>query len=193
MAVPLESQVLGPLKQDAQFSDWWAGGQPTAIPFFDNLPLPITYTEVPTGPAEANRWVRAADAALTRFLALGSAVRHEATPLVLANYQQMLDLSDIEPLTVAEPTDIWRFVHPTAVSVTQDYVQHGDEWRAGDLYVQVSCECDWEEEHGLQLVFREGRMLTRVSDQDGHLTEGSTRPDPLMMKYYAAFGRPDNP
>ena len=38
------------------------------------------------------------------------------------------------------------------------------------VYVQVACECAWESEHGLQLVFRQGATLSRVSDQDGHLT-----------------------
>lgn len=65
------------------------------------------------------------------------------------------------------------------------------------MYVAVDCRCDWEEEHGLQLVFRQGRMLTRVSDQDGHLTEAHAygrvdEPDALMAKYYTAFGRPTN-
>ena len=31
-------------------------------------------------------------------------------------------------------------------------------------------DCDWEPEHGLQLVFRKGQSLSRVSDDDGHLT-----------------------
>lgn len=37
------------------------------------------------------------------------------------------------------------------------------------LYVQVACACEWE--HGLQLAFRQGKKLTIISDQDGHLTE----------------------
>ena len=48
-----------------------------------------------------------------------------------------------------------------------------------DIYVQVACECDWEQEHGLQLVFRQGKKLTRISDNDGHLTEAD------------AYGKPD--
>ena len=44
----------------------------------------------------------------------------------------------------------------------------------------MACECEWEQEHGLQLVFRQGKKLTRVSDQDGHLTKAD------------AYGIPDN-
>lgn len=33
-----------------------------------------------------------------------------------------------------------------------------------------TCGCEWEEEHGLQLVFKEGKKLTRISGYDGHIT-----------------------
>jgi hypothetical protein len=47
------------------------------------------------------------------------------------------------------------------------------------MYVQIACQCDWEQEHELQLVFRQGRKLTRISYFDGHLTESD------------AYGKPD--
>lgn len=31
----------------------------------------------------------------------------------------------------------------------------------------ISCECEWENEHGLQLIFKDGKSLTRVSSVDG--------------------------
>lgn len=40
------------------------------------------------------------------------------------------------------------------------------------------CNCDWEYEHGLQFVFRQGRVLTRVSAEDGHLTEADAYDKP---------------
>ncbi|MFC4994676.1 DUF6985 domain-containing protein [Rubritalea tangerina] len=36
------------------------------------------------------------------------------------------------------------------------------------VYVQLAGECSWDEEHGIQLIFKEGCTLTRVSEQDGH-------------------------
>jgi len=36
--------------------------------------------------------------------------------------------------------------------------------------VKICAECTWEPEHGLQIVYREGSVLSRVSDQDRHLT-----------------------
>jgi len=51
--------------------------------------------------------------------------------------------------------------------------------RDGRVYVSVEYECDWEPEHGLQIVFRDGRTVTKVGPYNGHLTNNS------------AYGRPD--
>ena len=67
-------------------------------------------------------------------------------------------------LAIARPEDVWKHVRITEIGVCRR--GHGD--RA--LYVQVAAECDWDGEHGLQLVYRRGGELNRVSDQDGHLT-----------------------
>jgi hypothetical protein len=38
------------------------------------------------------------------------------------------------------------------------------------VYVSLSCSCDWESEHGLQIVFKNGRSINKVGPYDGHLT-----------------------
>jgi len=37
------------------------------------------------------------------------------------------------------------------------------------VYLSLECNCDWEEEHGLQLVFRDGTEITKVGRFDGDL------------------------
>ena len=39
--------------------------------------------------------------------------------------------------------------------------------------------CTWDQEHGLQIIYRRGAELSRVSQQDGHLTtsDAYARPD----------------
>lgn len=66
---------------------------------------------------------------------------------------------------IKDPNHIWNFIQPADIYVSRRAYQEQD------IYVQVACECDWEQEHGLQLVFRQGKKLTRISDNDGHLTE----------------------
>lgn len=46
-------------------------------------------------------------------------------------------------------------------------VQHeGTHW-----YVVLENECSWAPEHGLMIVLREGRQVTKVGQYDGHLTK----------------------
>lgn len=53
-------------------------------------------------------------------------------------------------------------------------VRHG---RDGRVYVSLECECDWEPEHGLQIVFRDGRAVTKVGPHNGHLTNAAAYTD----------------
>ncbi len=52
---------------------------------------------------------------------------------------------------------------------TEVFVSRRSE-RDRAIYVQITADCDWEPEHGLQIVYRRGSELSRVSDLDGHLT-----------------------
>jgi hypothetical protein len=81
-----------------------------------------------------------------------------------------------------EATEIWKFVQPTGITVSRR--PYGEQ----DIFIDISCECEWEEEHGLQLVFRQGKKLTRVSQIDGHLTDADAydipdSEDELLSKF----------
>ncbi|MET4073148.1 hypothetical protein [Hymenobacter sp. UYCo722] len=185
----LESQVVGILIRDSHFDDLWVTREPVAVPYFDNALVTVTFDGVAE---ELPDCLREADAALRNFLQLSPADRLAATAVVLANYQEMLDAADIEPLDLPEPSAIWQHVQPRNLVVTEE-----TEGAERDFYIQIEGECDWEEEHGIALVFRQGRMLTRLSQYDGHLTEAHAYgradiADPLMAQFYAAFGRPGN-
>ena len=57
--------------------------------------------------------------------------------------------------------EIWNLITPSGILVTRR--PHGEP----DIFINMTCECLWEPEHGLQLVFKKGKALTRVSGQDG--------------------------
>jgi hypothetical protein len=98
------------------------------------------------------------------------------TPLALKEvethlFQYYLDMksswtpSDGEFVSIDSPGEIW------------DHIQSGDEpvvcrREDGDegIYVSVEGDCDWEVEHGLQIVFKEGKKVCKVGPYDGHLT-----------------------
>jgi len=103
-------------------------------------------------------------AAVDAFLSLGEADRELIGEKAFENYTEYVEEVEFEGLPVENPSEIWPFIHPEGIYVSRRHR------RDRDIYVTVACQCDWEEEHGLQFVYRRGHQLVRVSDQDGHLT-----------------------
>lgn len=82
------------------------------------------------------------------------------------------DWLDDEMGVVGDPDGIWRHVRPRTVSFAMG--PDGDS----HCYVMVSADCDWEPEHGLLMVWRDGRTLTKVGGDDGHVTNAYAYSDP---------------
>ncbi|NOQ75201.1 MAG: hypothetical protein GQ574_24520 [Crocinitomix sp.] len=161
----LNSEVLGTLVQNEEIADWWHSA-PIHIPLLD-IELGITCVEL--DPSVDEQFLAEADLAIKNFLDLQAFDKLKMAPHIFANFVEIcsyIEESAIpEKMKGAQPLSIWNFVHPSAIYVSRR--QSNDK----DIYIVLACECDWETEHGLQLVFRQGKKLTRVSDQDGHLTE----------------------
>jgi hypothetical protein len=171
----ITSQVAGELTQDEQLDDWWESTAAIAVPFFDGRALPVVFMNYT--PAEDAAFLQQADDALRNFLALTMADRLAVSAHVHKNCTDFLEVvghdEADEPMhAIKDASEIWAFVHPTNVYVKRRHR------RDRDVYVQIACECEWEGEHGLQLVFRRGRQLTRVSAQDGHMTEADAQNKP---------------
>lgn len=151
--------VLSPLRPDAQFPDWLVSG-PVNVPYFDGQALEFTLEGL-TDADEAE-----AQNAVNAFLALDATARLAASPFVFQNYRRMADLMGEEEMDcrVSVPEEVWAHVQPTGIVVSRRHR------RDHAVYVQIAANCDWEPEHGLQIVYRRGQELSRVSDYDGHLT-----------------------
>jgi hypothetical protein len=151
--------ALGPLKPHPKVPEWLRS-PPVAVPYFDGRELTFTFDSLEESDApEAN-------AAIEAFLRLGRKDRLAAAQYVFANYQAVAESVSEEDLAcdIRSREAVWEHVHPSEVLVSR---RHRRE-RA--IYVQIAAECDWEPEHGLQVVYRRGSELSRVSAQDGHLT-----------------------
>ncbi|SFR94385.1 hypothetical protein SAMN05216570_0978 [Dyella sp. OK004] len=106
--------------------------------------------------------------AIANLLSADERVLSAASPSVFAYYEDVrpyLSPSDLANLNIATPADVW------------SHVQFGSEVivsRRGNgdrcVYVSIECNCDWEREHGLLIVLRGGRWITKVGPYDGHLT-----------------------
>ena len=174
MAKQIESKVIGRLEQDESCPDWWISSE-VEIPFFNNEEFQITFIDFE--PEKDKAFIEEADQALTNFLKLTGKDKNAISELVYKNCMDFLDSVELEEgddefRQITDKNEIWDFVNPTEIYVARRCR------RDKDIYIQIACECDWEEEHGLQLVFRQGKKLTRVSDQDGHLTEADAYDKP---------------
>ena len=121
---------------------------------------------------------------MANFLEKNGIERIKTSHLVFKNYTEFInsvgkdeDLPEIE-----DKEQIWQFVYPERILVKRR------RRRDKDIYLQIHCNCEWEIEHGLQLVFRRGKKITRISSIDGHSTEAdaydkSDEDDELLSKF----------
>nr|WP_245569893.1 hypothetical protein [Flavobacterium soli] len=134
----ITSAVLGKLKQEEDFPDWWKSVE-FDIPFFGNEKLTITFMDF--DPDEDKTFIDEADKALTSFLKLNIEDRNGISELAYKNCMEFLAAVDFdkadEPLRQIENrNEIWNFIHPTEIYVTRR------PYKDRDIYVQISCECD---------------------------------------------------
>lgn len=150
---------LGMLKAHDDIPEWLIS-EPVAIPYFDGKLLSFTVD----GLGQSDK--RDIERAIQSFLALTTSDRLAATKYVYRNYQQIADVADDDDLNcnITSEAEVWDHVRAEELFVSR-------RPRLDRLiYIQIGCNCDWEPEHGLQIVYRQGALLSRVSAQDGHLT-----------------------
>ena len=163
----INCNAIGNLKQNENFHDWWESDL-IAIPFFNNKKLKVTFRDF--DPDYDLTFLKEASDAFNIFLSKKSEDKLLLSKEVFANYKGFID--DVEPdwlegaiNNVTNPIDIWNFIKAKEIYIVRRHR------RDHEIYLEVSCSCNWEEEHGLQLVFKKGLQLTRVSGHDGHITD----------------------
>lgn len=110
---------------------------------------------------------------ITNFRTLPAEALSSATNAAFAYYQDfyqaMIDDEDEETLEwlpkIDEPAKVWDHIQLGDTPIVQPGDEDDSPW-----YVFFECACDWEEEHGLGLVFRNGAEITKVGPSDGDLT-----------------------
>ena len=166
----IKSEILGELKQKGQIAGWW-GSEPIEIPFFDNLKMQINYGEFL--PEDDPKFIEEADKATKAFLQKSKEDRAAISHLVYKNCMDFLNQivlreSDQVFVNMKDQNEIWNYVKPMRHGgINLSRRPHRDQ----DIYLEINCRCGWEDEHGLKLVFRQGRQITRVSAMDGCLTD----------------------
>ena len=172
----INSRVIGILNQNERFGDWWESSE-VEIPFFENQGMKITFMDfVPENDTE---FIKEADDALREFLNKTKSDRLKISDLVYKNCMDFLNVIGYDDYfkilwEITDPNEIWNHVQPSEIFITRR------AYKDKGIYIDINCGCDWEQEHGLQLVLKKGKQITRVSQIDGHLTDAD------------AYGKPDS-
>jgi hypothetical protein len=113
--------------------------------------------------------------AIANFLRISPDVLKEVEPEIFQYYQDCN--SECEPgdewyVSIESPSDIWRHVRLGSEPVVTRN-PYGDK----GIYISLSCNCDWEREHGLLIVFKNGLRVCKIGPYDGHLTNSNAYND----------------
>lgn len=155
---------IGKLSIHPDEPDDWLMSEKVQIPCFDNEELVFTFF---TYDIEDKNFINEVDLVIQRFLKIGKTERVKFFTPIFENYKENYNLQrELENNPKVEnENEVWDLIYPHQIIVCSG--DNEDE----NIYLIFICECEWEEEHGLQLVFKNGETLTRVSAIDYAPTE----------------------
>lgn len=169
----MEIPGLGSVTKDEKYGWYYSG--PISLPVLGGQACRIVVEGYDDDPAKEDFHV-----AVKNFLALDQSALKDATAHVFQYYQDCAANStpgDDDYVMIEKPEDVWEHVRfGDEPVVSRRY--YGDE----GVYVSLSCGCDWEEEHGLQIVFKHGLKINKVGPYDGHLTNADAYGDDGLEK-----------
>ena len=151
--------LLGELAQHATIPEWWVS-RPVVVRFLSEQPIPFTLMVQ----ADGDEYPPDVAEAVARFLSLGPTDRAAATGRVFEYYCDYVNAVPDAHLGIDEPDSIWPHIQARYAALQRK----GKTGR--HVYVLLVCDCEWDDEHGLQLLYRDGNDLVHVGDQDGGIT-----------------------
>ena len=139
------------------------------VPYFDGIEVELLDEISPSDPV------------LVEFLNRDKNDRLNDSRHVFNYYRDMHDASggedwlDQKMGIVSDPEQIWMHVTPGTV-----FIEKG---RGSDTshYVVMDAECAWEEERGLMMVWKDGKILCKVGGYDGHVTNANAYGDDTLI------------
>jgi hypothetical protein len=123
------------------------------------------------------------DAAIEALFAPGADLLALARPHVAQYREDMLAFFaeqeiEVDVAALPEPDAIWSQVQLGKTCLVSRRAKGDDD---DGIYMSFECECDWEPEHGLQVVIRDGTSISKVSAYDGHVTNADSFANPKLV------------
>jgi len=157
---------LRDMTKDEQFG--WYYGSPIPVPMFGGKQCRIVLDGYDEDERKEDFQV-----AIANFLSGSPAVLREVDEPLFRYYKDFEDWwleDDTQPINSAD--ELWQHVQLGSEPMVSRRPR-GDK----GVYISVECECDWEDEHGLQLVLKNGAKVNKLGGYDGHLTNSDAFAD----------------
>lgn len=113
--------------------------------------------------------------AITNLLSIDVSILEEAEQYIFQYYQDVNKCwqpEDPEFIVVASPQEIWRYIQ-----FGKDLIVTRREYGERGIYISIHCKCDWEQEHGLEIVFKNGLKVNKIGSCNNHLTNSDAYDD----------------
>ena len=159
---------IGTVTKDDEF-DWYYS-EPIAIPVLGGTDCRVVIEGYDDDPNKEDFHT-----AISNFLSADQSVLRDAEPYIYQYYERCKDYYDPEDdeyVNIKSASDVWQHVRlgNEPMFTRRAYGDNG-------IYVSLECGCDWEQEHGLQIVFKNGIKVNKVGAYDGHVTNSDAYAD----------------
>ncbi|MDA1229978.1 MAG: hypothetical protein O2856_04320 [Planctomycetota bacterium] len=150
---------VGVVERDNEF-EWILRSSPIDVPLFDNKRCTFEFKRYCEDPNPTDL-----SAAVSNFLTSSRQPLIDSEEHIWAYYKESKTnvFGEHCGLTIEGPADLWAHIQfGDTISVSRRKEDHV-------VYLSIECECDWAREHGLQIVFKDGRVVSKVGGYNGHL------------------------
>jgi hypothetical protein len=156
----MESQTLGTLLFDTERE--CRKSTMIKVPALGNIECSFAFPELDQ---DADVFPIEFETAVRNFLRLPNGWLENCSPYLWEYYREMTELNDEEGIGPIEDDEeiLTRIELDSDIEVRWDCDEN-------DVYVSFGGGCDWEVEHGLQITLRNGDVLAKVGDYDGHVS-----------------------
>jgi len=146
----IESKVLGTLIQNEEFDDWWIS-EAIHAPCLEK-DITVTFTDCSVDDSKA--FVLEADKQLDAFLQMTRDDLKKFTSEIKANLDMNIEATDygeeLPFMNIKNDEEVWSFIDANRIYVNKD---------EDDVVISIPYNCDWEDEHGFRLDFKNGVEL----------------------------------
>gem|GEM_PF-492934 len=163
-------ELFGDFTYDVEFD--WHISQPIIVPCLDGRGCQFIISSGQISgklPADLSKY----RTAVQNFIVCGDYI-WKSCSIEMYNYytdiRDQIGNDDDKFPVINDCNDVWKHVQ---LGYGYDGKPAGlklDEDDSGDIFISIEGGCDWEPEHGVQVVIKNGLAITKLGPYDGHLT-----------------------